>query len=719
MKSYLNAIAPRLSLLSVLVVSAMSNAPLTFAAEVEPAFLDGESETYVVVARKVAEDPITLPFSVEVVESNEIEAMRVRSIEELLLNVPGVSVSSMLDPGSGQLKIRGVGALSAVSEDDSSVALHIDGVPFNISNISLTTLDTERVEILKGPQGSIVGRNSEAGAVNIYSKAPTRHTEGYLRAEIGEDNYQLFEGAMGGALNENVLARAVLRYSNVDSHVINEYDNEPFAEPENLAGRLRVTWLIDELQEIEFAYTFDNLEHSPGVFALRPYGEPPKMALPPGSSIGEKKTDVASMTYKRRLDGFNLTSISAFRQHDTEFGLNLYEGRTSDKLYGMRPDSYYGLLLDESEFYQELRLTSLPESALYWIIGANFSDSQRQQLMVNSYDTFFVGSPYNAFADRTYENTAFSIYGETTWPLADRLALTAGLRYTREDKTVDTYWKAKPSNPSPIREASAVESLTESYITGRTSLAYEVSEGSHLYLTYARGEKAGGFADFSTDVSLGVKERPYKSAKIDSIEFGYKYRSLGGDIAVTSALFFNDIKDDHVQVYDPFVFTMVPVNYDTRTQGAELSLDWQVTSSTQVSVGGAYTDAEIVGVPEGLNDGSKEGNRIPSTPYFSGYASLTHSIPHPLLNGGDFTTFIGYRYEGERAGDTVNTFTLPDYHQLDTKIGMSFGQFDVYVWGKNLTDEQFDLSAYSYGNGIIVGAPSRGRHLGVGASYAF
>ncbi|UXM98640.1 TonB-dependent receptor plug domain-containing protein [Xanthomonas hortorum pv. pelargonii] len=187
--------------------------------------------TVTVSARLADESAKDVPFGLSVTRRSDIEAGRLLNIKEVLRNTPGVDVSSYGGSNDGNVRIRGVGSLNQVSIDDGSVVLNVDGVAISMRHASLATFDVEQVEVLKGPQGTLFGRNSEAGAINVTSRRPTREREGYVRVEAGEQGQQLQEAALGGALSEHLSGRIAVRHSGYDAWVDNAQDGRPLVEP--------------------------------------------------------------------------------------------------------------------------------------------------------------------------------------------------------------------------------------------------------------------------------------------------------------------------------------------------------------------------------------------------------------------------------------------------------------------------------------------------------
>jgi len=709
-----------------LVVSESAAAQTTDAAEAEAAAV--ELETMTVTARRAEEAAKEVPFSLNIISGENIEVRRLQSIEEVLRQTPGVEVNSYGDTANTTVRIRGVGAINKVSLDDSSVVIYIDGVPQSISSATLRTLDVERVEVLKGPQGTLYGRNSEAGAINIVGRRPADYFEAQVRGEIGTESQRLLEGVVSGPLADTLGARLAARYSTADNPITNERDNDPLSEPEDLAVRGTLVWQPLAQTDVTLIANYEDLSDYTGETVLRPYGNKPTVDRPPGSIDDDKTITRLSAEIQHALNFGLLTSITGYSDSDYRTRGGFYEGRLWEQIIGLRPDSNREIRGDEKLFNQEFRLSSRPDDAVFWVAGVNYFQTDRSFDTRNAFDEFNPFSPFNADIDRDFDVTSFAVFGEITYPILANVRLTGGLRYTWDDKDYKASWRANPSNPSPLRFATDRQEVEDDYPTGRAALNYDLNEITTLYAVYARGYKSAGFNDFGSNIAQGLPDLPYEEAKVNSYEIGFKAETPDGRFFLNGAAFLNRTEGDHLYVFDVAAFAVTTENFDTKSKGAELELGWSIGAGLSLSGGIAYTDATVDKVPSDSQAGVEEGNQIPDSPKWSATVSLSYERPLPGFLGLSEPLLFGTvtnRYVGSRPADPQNNFNLSSYHKLDLRIGLGIENAEIYFWGDNLLDETYDLYGFFYdspfpgGEGAQSGSPGRGRTVGIGLSYYF
>jgi iron complex outermembrane receptor protein len=691
-------------------------------AHAEAADAGPTSPDIVVTARRIEEAPSALPFSVTVIGGREAQDRRTDDLESALRRTVGVEVSSFNDANNASVRIRGVGALQKVSSDDSSVAVNIDGVPVSIASAVTNLVDIDRIEILKGPQGTIFGRNSEAGAINIVTKRPSSTPGGNLRAEAGEQMQRLVEGAFGGPLAGTLAARGAFRFSGSNHNVINQRDGEPITRPRDQLFRGGLLWSPTSDTSLFLSAEHQEIDARAVLFVLRPYGDPP-LADQPTDVDDSKSIDRATLELRHNFDEVEFTSLTGLSRSNYRSRGSYYDGRLYEHLAGMRPASNRALHSIDKQISQELRLNSVPGAKIIWIVGASYAGSRRSFDTRETFDEFFPDSPYNADISLLFRNRAFGLFGEATYPLAERLKLTAGLRQSWERKRYAAQWRAASTNASPLRAASDRQTISDDYVTGRVALSWEAGTGLNLYGVAAFGHKVGGFNEFPTDIAQGLPDAPYGRAKVRSLELGFKYRDPSAGLDLSGAVFDNRNRGDHLLVFDSLSFATRAENFDTHSRGFEIETAWQPTQHLSLSGGLNYTAAEITGVPAASQAGVIQGNRVPDSPEWSAAASIEHRLPLGQLGAigeAQVVTLVSYRYTGKRAADPQNNFDLPEYHKLDARIALKVGRYEVYAWADNLLDETYDLFGYYYapffpgGPDATFGAPGRGRTLGVG-----
>lgn len=709
---------------SVAVAAVAATAPVGHAYAQEGASETNRSDEIVVVARRVEESARDLPFSVTVLGGDTLSEQRLPTLEDALRFSPGVEVNSYGDSQQTSFRIRGVGSLQKVSSDDSSVAISVDGLPQSIANATLNMVDVERVEVLRGPQGTLFGRNSEAGAINIITRRPTDIFEGFVHAEGAEQNQYLVEGALSGPLAENLSGRMALRASGSDSQLINVRTGDPATKPRDYTGRLSLLWEPTSETDMFVSYEHQLLEGRASKYVVRPYTDPPLISSPPGTDDEEKTIDRLTFSVDRDAGMFSVAAVAGITWTDYYNEGNQYDGILFNDIllpgFGI-PDAFRRIESEEQQNSLEFRIGSGSESPFFWVLGTNFYTSDRSNDQRDTYDNYRPTATTNADVDRAFETRTSAIFGEVTYPILEDLNITAGLRQTWEEKTYSAVWRASATNPSGIQYGTDSGVINDSYVTGRLGLSYAMTPNLNIYSMYARGHKTGGFQDYGTNPGLGQSDLPYQPADVDSYEVGFKFEGMDGRFRLNVAAFFNEVTDDHLLVFDPMTFAAVAENFDTETKGVEVEAYWRVLDSLTLNSAIAYTEAEITRVPASSASGASVGNPVPDSPEWN----ISFGVEHRAQLGADWdlTTRLSMQHVGERSADPQHSFDLDPYDIVDLRVGVGNSAWEFYVFGDNLLDEQYDLYGYywpSFGfGGAETGTPSRGRIFGAGLQYDF
>jgi len=627
---------------------------------------DSELPTVLVTARKSTEIARELPFAISVIGGVDIETKRLLKLEDALRSVPGVDVSSWGGFNDANVRIRGVGSLFQISAEDSSVLMSLDGAPLSSRNASLATLDIERIEILKGPQSTLFGGNSQAGAVNIISRRPGREMQGHMRAEAGQDGQILGETAIGGPLSPSLSARIALRSERADSYLINAQDGKPLYKSRDLGGRVSLLWQPGEATSALLIAERQDQEGRLDLMQMRPYGKRPRQDFTPGILYAEHMAERRSLEINHDFARARLSALTSWSRSDLDRQTG-YDRRMMEALYGL-PMELLDQSLGEGEILQQdLRLTSLPQARVFWMGGFNFLDSERDLHRSSSI------SPESRHLD--FKTLQRAVYGEVTWPATDALKLTAGLRHTRERKTYDGRFML--GDTLTARDHSAPK---DRHTTGRLALNHALTLHSNLYAVIARGHKSSGFTD-QHGASLGTNAEPYKPSTVNSAEIGFKHESADRRLNLNAAMFWNTSKDDHLVGFDYVSNTSTVLNADTRSYGAEVEGIWQAGGGWSLRGG---VEADITrDVPDAQQGPVASGNRLPDIPRFSANLGISrHQELPPFwgLSSPSLNTSVTVRHLGARANDAQNHFELKSYRKLDLRIGLASGNAEIYLW---------------------------------------
>ena len=684
-------------------------------------------EQLTVTARHVKESAKDIPFTINIIDDKKLVDHRENTLEKTLNDTVGLQVISNMGAAKS-IRMRGVGSILPMSGDDSSVSINVDGMPQSKSNTTLNLLDVQRVEILKGPQGTLFGRNSEAGAINVISKKPTQYFESTFRTEFGQQNQILTEGIISGPLNDNLSGRFAVRYDEANSILDNINDDKPVSILRNKIARGSLLWEVSDLTSVLFISEIEEAMGMDDMYMMRPYGHHPKIDIPNSSDKNDKKIYRFNLKVEHELNNSLLTSITSYSYNKSDRRSPIYEGKLYDHLIAISPPSNWSFLTKENLFNQEFRISSKPEASIFWVAGINYYTNNRHRNTYDVMDVFYPTNSLNADIRRQFETDNLGIFGEITYPITDKFKLTAGIRQSYEKKNYHAKWLANSiyTNNAIGMPTLAFDKqkITDNFTTGRLGLNYVINDYATVYGLYSRGYKTGGFNDEGTDfATLGRSDQAYKSAYVNSYELGVKVEN--NTVGFNSALFYNNTKREHLMAYNPATFISVVENYDIRSYGVELDGFWKAPGNLDFTGGIGYTNAKITGIPNISLAQVKKRNEVPDTAQWNANLTVLHSMPLDLASGLSLETRITNRYIGSRKADIQNNFGLKPYNKLDARISIKSENAEFYVWGDNLLNKSYDLwgyyipAMYHGGPDATIGSPGRGRTLGVGFIYNY
>lgn len=725
-------------------------------------------EEIVVTAQKRAENLQDTPIAISAVTGDTIEKLNIDDIGAIAAANPSLVYSEA--GGEAQLYIRGIGSNIFSVGVDQSVATHIDGVYTGRANMGLTQfLDIDRVEILRGPQGTLYGRNATGGAINIISRAPTDDFEGYVSGLVGSFDRIDLRGALSGPLSENLSARVAVRRlkddgytEDLDPRGANKIDDNDLTA---IRGSLR--WKTDALTATVIAEHSEFENGNTSIFPIDNAGL--------AESLGAKINRDIHKTYNNTpsfhkwntggvtgnfdwtvSDSTNLNLTIGYRDWDSDFLFNT----DGTEIEVTRSSFAY----TSEQLSAELRLSGEKDWGR-WLVGAYWFDEDKYGalgLVRSGFTPPAVLAPRSFVfrADGTGEATA--LFGQVDFKLADAWTLSAGLRYSDEKKG-DLLRQSTllPDNellglftPNTIPDATAAttRSVSRSWDawTPRVGLEYRPSDDRLFYLTYSEGFKSGGFND------LSVVNPPFDPEFIDSIEIGAKTEWLGGQLRANASAFYYDYTDLQVSVFASagnITTTFTTNAAEATVKGLELDLVAKPTESLDIAASLAFLDATYdrfvtpygscnaanvsldarctgrVGLPR-LIDAA--GNKLNNAPEFKGSISATYSIN--LASGGAISLQGAAHHQGRVFFLPANTTVMSQasYTLVDARIGYEneAGNLAVGAFVKNLTDEDYfhnivqftstsDARKDVFAIGNALGYPAAGRQWGLEVTYRF
>jgi iron complex outermembrane receptor protein len=725
-------------------------------------------EEVVVTAQKRAGNLQDTPIAISAVTGDAIEKLNIDDIGAIAAANPSLVYSEA--GGEAQLYIRGIGSNIFNVGADQSVATHIDGVYTGRANMGLTQfLDIDRVEILRGPQGTLYGRNATGGAINIISRAPTDEFEGYVSGLVGSFDRIDVRGAVSGPITENLSARLAVRRLKDDGYTedLDPQGGDKIDDNDLAALRGSLRWKSDALTATLIAEHSEFQNGNTSIFPIDNTGLAESFGAKPNRDIHKTYNNTPSF---HEWETGGVTGILDWAVTDTT-NLNLtvgYRDWDSDFLFntdGTEIEVTRTTLSYASEqLSAELRLSG--ESGWgRWLVGAYWFDEDKYGALglVRSGFTppaVLVPRSFIFRADGTGEATA--LFGQVDFKLADTWTLSAGLRYSDEKKG-DFLRQSTllPDNellglftPNPIPDATPASTRRVSRSwdawTPRVGLEFRPSDDRLFYLTYSEGFKSGGFND------LSVVNPPFDPELVDSIEVGAKTEWLGGRLRANASAFYYDYTDLQVSVFasvGSITTTFTTNAAEATVQGLELDLVAKVTDSLDIAASLAILDATYdrfvtpygsctaanvaldarctgrVGLPR-LIDAA--GNRLTNAPEFKGSISATYRFD--LSGGGSISLLGAAHHQGRVYFVPANTTVMSQssYTLVDARIGYEneSGDLAIGAFVKNLADEDYfhnivqftstsDARKDVFAIGNALGYPAAGRQWGVEVTYRF
>lgn len=703
-------------------------APCAFA---QDAHESGGVEEIIVTAQKRAENLQQVPISITAVGAETLQRSGVATLDDIQHLAPGLNMSTI---GSGWVSytyIRGAGTNVLDSGADPSVAFFVDEVYLTgTAGLQFDLLDIQQVEVLKGPQGTLFGRNAAAGAVNIITRRPEETFNAYASLDAGDYSAINVRGGITGPLTADASWRYRLSagHRERDAYTDNPAGVDPgYVDTYSVRGQLQyVSPGFMALFTGDY-FTSDNgmsnffLSTAVTAGVLTPAAA---ASLPTDQSFyrryydtnGFERQDTSTLTARLEweLPFATLTSISGYRDNQFE----RLQDQDGTLAFG------YNLGTDEQDrsFSQELRLSNQGER-WNWILGLYYYHGETERL-----DTLAAGP---GFAVPSFQNTtgtynqdltvnSYALFGQATYDITDRLNLTLGARYTFDEKESDM--TVNPVGPAGLYSVN-LNPDWDSFDPALT-LSFQANDDVMLYASARQGFKSGGFQTLPGSAALAA--RIYDPELVRSYELGLRSRWLDGRLQINTSLFHTDIEDQQIlRVPSPGV-SIIDNAGRTETDGIDVSVSAFVTSNFRLDWNATLQGARFSeyltncsGAPPVCTT-DLSGNAQLRSPNFS--SSLIGEYTWPLGRAGEVRLRGEYAYMSEQFFDAANTRAAgayqPSYGLFNARLTYTppGGNWDLSLYGKNLGDEEYFRNVALSGP-TGVGAPGDPMTVGVALNW--
>ena len=714
-------------------------------------------EEIIVTATHRAESLQDIPVTVTAFSGDLMERADIFDAYTISQHTPGFAYAEFA-PGQANLAIRGIGSADDGAGLDNSVAVFLDGVYIGRqAGINFDMFDIERVEVLRGPQGTLFGRNSIAGAVNVITRKPTEELEGKVGVTAGNEGILRYQAYVSGPLSETVSGKLVFNHREHDGFVDNLVLNKKQQNQDqtSLRGALRFSfdsseWIVtadymdDDRDDMGRTPVVDNAPLS----VIQAQNGVTKARQNTSSRAGFSMREIGgiNLTGEFEFDQGTLTSITGYRQVETDWEM-LSVGAPLGGL-GLAFDEVVDDIVEEVDtLSQEFRWTSSRGGMFEYTAGIYFftEDTDRTEIFritrAGSYDDpalpfritdvgdqAIIGNEYSRTANET---TSLAIYAEGSWDLNEAWSLTAGGRFTQDSKdyTAESVNCALVAANDPSIVGTRFENfpacggvggslniIAEAFLvtpsddwtdfSPKVAVQYRPSDTLMWFGSVSKGFKSGGFAG-----SQGVESAastPVDQETAWNYELGLKSDLFNDTLRLNATIFYTDYQDLQIVRFGPVAGsafgTFITANIgEADITGIEAEFSWYPTDNFSIDGHYGYLDSEVndLIIPTAGGDVDVSGNPLNAAPEHSANISLNYDLSTAF---GQLDFRLSYTHiDDHRRSYTDDRIQIDAADLLDFSVGWESddGDWRAALWAKNLTDEDYISHLYVIGPGGV------------------
>ncbi|WP_259755247.1 TonB-dependent receptor [Pseudomonas sp. GCEP-101] len=738
-----------------------------------PAKADATLGKVTVTARRREEDSQKVPTPITVVGGETLETQRVYKVQDLQQILPSVNVA-FIHARQSSIAVRGIGNNPASDGLEGSAGVYLDNVYLGRPGMAVfDLLDIEQLELLRGPQGTLFGKNTTAGVLNITTRAPTFTPERSVEVSGGQDGYFQGKGTVSGALTDTLAGRVSAYRTRDDGYIKNIHDDNYLNGGERQGIRGQLLFKPNEDFDLRWINDYNEEDSSNGSMVV--YGAADRFwqraAAVGASPIRDPDRHKVNINSRQHVSvhqggssveanwnlngGYKLTSISAYRYwHFTP---------ANDEQLNVSAINNTGVEVHDRQFSQEIRLASPTGGFFDYVLGAYAFNQNLGNKTFTDYgplaDRYLLGTNLNAL-NNTYSkangkiNTdSFALFAQGTWHLTDKLDFTAGLRGTYEEKDAKVE-RFSPVGGAPVTGVGAVVRRNQlgAYDSGDLSLysfapsallslSYQFTDDLLGYASLSHGEKSGG-------VNLAVASAPTAGAdsllvgpeRANDAELGIKTTLFDNRLQLNTNIFWTGIHGyQATTLYQPpgstQLVSVLSNAGSVRSRGLEFEATALPIRGLTLNFNGSYNDvtylsfkdapcpAEVSTQPNAPATCDLTGQRVVGASKW--IANLNGEYAWNLDDGirPYVTGSYSYRSEAEGTLDNSDLSKIDGYGLANFSVGLrkdiGDGQLDASVWLKNAFDKDYYLAAFASINGSYTASVGQPRTLGASVRYDF
>ena len=684
-------------------------------------------EEIVVTATKRAQSLQDVPIAVNAFSAETIEVAGINNAGDLAILTPALNINVNTNPFAARMIIRGVGTAQTDPALEPSVGLFIDGVYLGRTGLGMSDLtDIERIEVLQGPQGTLYGKNTNAGAISVITKKPNfEKSEGYVEASVGNYSMNKLTASASGPLTQNLAYRLSGNINQRDGY----YDNSAGvdfndADDWNIQGKLQ--W--EPTESLSILLSGSRVERDTtccGADAVQTESvnnELVAQGLSPDSNDPydynvqsnadnrfAMESDLLSMTIDYDTGWGAIKSITAW--NDYSYRVDQDPDRSELDILTLSNDKSSG-----DSFSQELRFTASPSDNVDYMLGVFYLEQNTKRggdepFVFIGDDIITIGSqqdlpfplPFNFLVqpgdsltlDMNQDAETIAFFGQGTWHIGDQWHITGGLRWSDEEKKSDLFSQTySTAFSNQILGASFLDSVStpidatlersSDNVDWTLRAALDISDDSMVYASAGTGTKSGGFQT----VNGAADDREFDDEDTTTYELGVKSTLLDARLRINAAAFYSEIENFQAQrQLETGLGTYVSNEAKVETSGVDFQVEAVPMPNLVLSAGLLYMHKYEI------TDGPEKGADLPFTAEFSG--TLAATLVFPLGDGGVYWR-TDYSYMDDHSTNVASAAQLRDAdydnrNLVNSKLGWRNNSWNVSVWGKNLTDDKYAM----------------------------
>ncbi|TXI46109.1 MAG: TonB-dependent receptor [Lysobacter sp.] len=702
-------------------------------------------DTITVTARKREETLQDVPVAVTAFTSDTLDKLNVEDLSDLDAQVPNLTIYAARGSSSTVTAyIRGVGQSDPLWGVDPGVGIYLDDVYIaRPQGALLDVFDVNRVEVLRGPQGTLYGKNTIGGAIKYISKPLPREFDGFASVTVGNYNQLDVKAAVGGPIggeNSGLLGRVAVASLNRDGFGDNIVTKQPASDKEINALRFSLGGYSHD--DFDFQFSFDWMDDKSGVRAAQMLA--PNRFAPTLAPLNDRYDVRNGMPNVNNTEMKGVSAVLNWRPNENWAVKYVAAKRESDTETNIDFDTLPNKLADVKAFYSdeqvshELQVNYDAGGRYRGVVGLYAFDGEAGGRVLNNFFNLLFGDTQGKVLTESV-----AVYADWTFDLTDALKLDVGARYTDEDKSARVLNRgySDATFTRPISTAANFDkSINFENFSPKVSLDYQVNDNVMIYGLASRGFKSGGYNIRAQAVAVPRSAEPFDDEQVDSFEVGSKMSFFDQRLFLNLSAFHNTYKDIQLSVFtaydsngdgtdDAFFGDFTNAGEGT-VNGLEAEYQWLPTANWAISGNLAWLDAKYDEYMfKNVNIAGQQ--EFTNAPDFSGAVNVEYRLP--LSNGGNFSARVGYSYQDDVVattevvrdpvtGATAVPISQDAYGLINAGVIWKFNDAWTFsLQGSNLADEEYLTTGYNLVSalGVLTGFYGPPRQYSLTARYDF